>query len=105
MVTQKINRRDVLISNNPAFLSFVADRPVRNSMVYLDSHPDTPGTYARAREALGEVRNSPREVYAVIEKRFPISRVPQLYWEEYLANLPHQVIQEDPSTIVVRLTK
>lgn len=101
---QEIKREDVVISNDPTFLMYAADRPCRITVTrYLDAvgfkGQDKP------RIALEEVRGTSRNVYVILDKKLPCVDPFIADCENYLRTLRFEKIREDEFSIAVKLIK
>ena len=89
----EIKNHDIVVSNNPTFLSYVWARPCRIT------------TQVSGQKVLADVQNTSQEAYLVLDKEIPCFTSKKFDWKKYLGNLKYEVVKEDPFTLAARLIK
>ena len=89
----EIKNHDIVISNNPTFLSYVWARPCRIT------------SRVSGERVLADIQGTFREAYLILDKEIPCFTSRKFDWKEYLGNLKYEVVKEDPFTLAVRLVK
>lgn len=89
----RIKNHDIVVSNNPTFLSYVWARPCRIT------------NRVSGQKVLAEVQDTFREAYLILDKEIPCFTPKKFDGKEYLGELKYEVVNEDSFTLAVRLVK
>ena len=100
---KEIQSNDILLSNTPALLSYLATRPCWSTATETVEAAARSRGFDNAPVALAEARHSGRSVYVVLEKKYACFHGPQPDWQDYLRNHPHLILREDPFAVAVQL--